>query len=271
MIARLHGHLRMECITHKDHRTVIGDQSVKTPFHLSKPYWDGHVLVVQVVNPTAGLFSGDFLESKVEIRRGAKVLMTSPSASRIHASRGGFAELRQTFHVESGAWLEYTPSALIPQKDARYRQRTDLDIDQGGEVYWMEILAPGRCAHGENLAYRELDWGFNIRVDHVLVGRERFTLNRDNGSMKMLAHPIPNAWYASGFIISEKLGQHPAILDELRSIHDTGVHLGISEMSSNFWIIRMLAGRPEAMRRSLAKVRPLLSGIIPELKAQIRW
>ena len=271
MIPQLHGRLQIECTTNQHQRTIISQQSVSTPFHLSKPYWNGRVLVIQVVNPTAGLFSGDLLESEVIIRETAKALITSPSASRVHASTGDRAELIQVLHIESGAWLEYSPSALIPHKDSRYRQQSDIHIARGGQLYWMEILAPGRCAHGESLEYQEVDWTCQIRLEGKLIGRERFILKPNNQSMYALRQPINDAWFASGFVYSDQLGKYPSILNDIRKLHSKDVLIGVSEMSKDFWTIRMLSAQPESLRRAIEQLRLYLSNAFPELEVQKRW
>lgn len=66
-------------------RTVLARQSFRAPFHLGKPYRDEctGVLMVQVVNPTAGILSGDELRSTITVGEGAALLVTTPSATRI--------------------------------------------------------------------------------------------------------------------------------------------------------------------------------------------
>ena len=66
----------------------LREQSFRAPFHLSKPSWDEHALLVQIVNPTAGVFAGDALRSRVAVESGARWL---------------------TERVLSGAWREPAP------------------------------------------------------------------------------------------------------------------------------------------------------------------
>ena len=92
-MADFHGHLFLRAEARADGRTAIGGQAFRAPFHVSKPYWDEdtRMLLVQVVNPTAGILSGDRLESAVEVAAGAAVLLTTPSASRVFKMREGEA------------------------------------------------------------------------------------------------------------------------------------------------------------------------------------
>ena len=82
----LDGHLRLVCAA--DARgTYIAEQSFRAPMHISKAYWDGVVLLVNVINPTAGIFGGDTICAHVTVESGARVLLTSPSAARFHPSQ----------------------------------------------------------------------------------------------------------------------------------------------------------------------------------------
>ena len=45
----------------------------------------------------------------MRVERGARLVLTTPSANRVHTMRGGKAEICQTFRVESGGSLEVWP------------------------------------------------------------------------------------------------------------------------------------------------------------------
>src|SRR6188768_2067781 len=119
----LSGHLRLQAAARPDGRTVLASQSFRAPYHISKPYWDAdaRALLVQVVNPTAGILEGDSLESEIGVEHDAALLVTTPSASRIFQMRAGAAECRQHFAVSPGGWLEVMPEPLVPHRSSRYR------------------------------------------------------------------------------------------------------------------------------------------------------
>ena len=55
----LAGHLELVCDVDSRGWTRLGHQSFRAPYHLSKPHHDAGALVLNVVNPTAGLLEGD--------------------------------------------------------------------------------------------------------------------------------------------------------------------------------------------------------------------
>jgi urease accessory protein len=112
--------------------------------HLSKPYWDGNHLIINMVNPTVGLFAGDSLDVCLHVRPGARAPLTSPSATRVFRARdsAGEAQVVQSFVVENGGRLDVFPEILIAHAGARYRQTTRIDVHDGGELFTTKMFAP---------------------------------------------------------------------------------------------------------------------------------
>jgi len=92
-MAGLTGHLHLVCAADERGRSYVREQSFCAPIHLSKPHEDEGVLVVNMVNPTAGLLAGDRIEVRVAVEGGARLLLTAPSASRALCTPEGHAAL----------------------------------------------------------------------------------------------------------------------------------------------------------------------------------
>src|ERR1700757_1092782 len=120
------GHLHLVCSSDKEGRSFLSAQSFRAPLHVSKPHVDGGTLVVNMVNPTAGIFDDDRIDVEVKVEAGARLLLTTPSASRVYRSRkGGTARMRQRLEVGCGGFLEYYPEPFIPQQGARFWQQNE--------------------------------------------------------------------------------------------------------------------------------------------------
>lgn len=264
---QLSGFLNLTCGCDEQNRTKIRRQYCSAPMHISKPYWDGQILIIQIINSTAGLFAGDSLQSKVNVETGARVLITTPSASRVHVCNGSVAEVQQAFHVSSGAWLEYSPALLIPQSQARYRQSTHIEVARDGELFSIEPVAPGRTARGERFQFQEIDWECNVTYDGKLALRERYKLRPDDDSLASLKKPFSDAYYASGFLISNRLNDKSGVWDQVRSLNSDRVLLGVSRLIIGGWSIKVLAKDSVNLRRTIQRLRATLSETVLELKS----
>ena len=269
-LGKLSGHLRIVCSADAEGRSHLSRQSFRAPLHLSKAYWDGDVLLVNVVNPTAGLFAGDEIEVDVSVASGAKLLLTTPSASRAHAMPAGIARVRQQFTVETGAWLEVCPELFIPQADCRYEQRTEIDVAAGGELFFVETLSPGRVARGECFGFSELKWALDVRHEGLALVRERFCVRRDDDSLHALNHPFANGYAASCYLVSDRVDANHPCWDAVRNLHGDNMWIGVSRLVQSGWMIKILARDSVFLRKGLHSLRGILSEVFPALRVSSR-
>ena len=167
------GALELTCRRGPRGRTVVAARRQRfplrttVPFHLDAGAPDMAFLYVQ--NPTGGVFAGDRLRVAVTAERGARVHLTTQSATKLYRMEDG-GEARQDVRIVVGedAYVENVPDPLIPQAGARYRQRTEIELEGGAACVSAETLAPGRRAAGERFAYGLVELETAVRHD----GRE---------------------------------------------------------------------------------------------------
>jgi len=256
-VVSLSGHLDLVCAARAGGSTYIAAQSFAAPFHLSKAYWNDGILLVHVVNQTAGYFGGDTLAVRATVESGASVLLSSPSAARFHPSSGREVRLDQRFEVRAGGFLDVFPEITIPQRDFRARQDTQIHLDPGGEMLFLETLAPGRVASGETFAFDRFSWRTDVQLGGKLIHRERATLESKGKGLAGLRAFGPAGYYAGLLVISPKTETWTA--ETAREIAALGeglsAHLGASRLSAGGWSVRVLAEDALALRAVLARVR----------------
>lgn len=259
---QLEGRCELVCGARASGESFLREQAVRAPFHVSKPYWDGHALIVQCVNATAGVFSGDRLECRATVGPGARMLLTSPSAHRIHTMPEGEARYEQAFTVRAGGHLEVMPELFIPQAGCRYVQRTSIEVEEGGELFFVETLAPGRVASGESFAFDRVAWSLDVRVAGEDVLRERYVLRPGDESLWSLRRGGTDHYYASCLVVTSARFQPPPVVD--------AVWMGASRLPSGGWTVRMLAPDSRTLRAALRAVRESLRPALPALAADPR-
>ena len=274
-VAEFSGHLSLRAAVREHGRTVLASQSFRAPFHLSKPYWDADakVLLVQVVNPTAGILAGDRLESAIAVDPDAALLVTTPSASRVFQMRGGQAESSQHFTVAAGAWLEVMPEPLVPHRGSQFRQTTAVDIATGGSLFFVESLMPGRIGHGEAWAWDRLQLDFTLRLDGELVMRERFDQSGDSlRALAELGGSGAAACFANAIFITPEAEKsaHPAWRAEIAALHGDGLWLGVSALRRGGWSLKWVASGPVQLRQGLRAARKILARYFPTLACDSR-
>jgi urease accessory protein len=268
--AALVGHLHMEADADSSGRTFLARQSFRAPFHISKPYWDGSVLQVRVINPTAGILSGDRLDLAVRARAGSRLLVIVPAASRAFMMSRGTAECRQLFAVEDGASLEYAAEPLFPHEGSDYAQVTRLQVAAGGELCYADSLAPGRVGRGETWAWRRLLLGLELELGGRRVLRERFEGSGDTLRRMAAAYAMPEAWFGTVVAVSPRLTSASPAWDRIRALNGGGRRVGVTCVERGCWVVRVVVPGGLELRESMTAVRSLLSGELPGLASDLR-
>ena len=268
--SNLHGHLHLVAGVDAHARTQLVQQSFRAPFHLSKPYWDGHTLHVQVVNPTAGILEGDRLDLDITVEAGAALLVSTPAAARAFMMRGGQAGCRQRFTTRSGAWTEYLPEPLFPHRDAAYEQHTILDVEPGGELAYWDALAPGRVGRGERWAWRWLRIALDVRYAGEPILRE--CLDGDGAALAAAAafHGTPDAFFGTLVLITDRLRADDPVWEAVRAMHGDGRWVGASRLRRGGWAVRIVAANGQGLRDTITELRQCLAAVLPHLGSDLR-
>jgi urease accessory protein len=253
------GHLHIECQVDSHGRTFLRKQSFRAPIHLSKPHWDGNYLIINVVNPTAGLFAGDHVEVTVRVCAGARAVLTTPSATRVFRAKHSMqrTEIVQIIVVENGGRLDVCPDILIAHGGARYSQASRIEVHAGGELFFTEMLAPGRTASGETFAYEQLEFSTDLIVGSRLVVREKYCLDASSQGLESLRRRFPNAYYASSLVVS-RAARAELLQREIAGLNGASLLAGGSRPADDVYIIKLVATDSMSLRKAMSKVRTLV-------------
>ena len=272
-MAEFSGHLLLRAAARANGRTALAAQSFRAPCHLSKPYWDAdaRVLLVQVVNPTAGILAGDRLESDIAVEANAALLVTTPSASRVFKMKEGAAECRQHFSVAAGGWLEVMPEPLVPHRGSRYRQVTNVAVETGGALFFVDQLTCGRVAHGETWSWDRLCLEIDVRLAGELILRER--LDQTGESLRALAELAgsgPAACFANAVLVAPATAPEAPWREAVAALHGDGLWVGVSALRRGGWSLKFVARDAVRLRQALRDTRKILAAQFPRLAGDPR-
>jgi urease accessory protein len=114
-------------------------------------------LQVMVLSVSAGLMAGDDQHIELTVGTGVHAQVTSQAADKVHAMAAETRATRQTDVVLAhNASLAYTPLPVIPFADSAFVATTTFDLeDRTARLFYSDVIAAGRVAHGERFAFRE--------------------------------------------------------------------------------------------------------------------
>jgi urease accessory protein len=200
-----HGELELVFEKRGD-RTVLVHDFQRTPLQIVRPFeLEPGVLTAIIINPTAGVMAGDAYRISVTLREGARVVLLTQSATKIHRMDVGL-EARQDieFNVATGARLEYYPERTIPFADSSFSQVLRANLETGAEFALLESWTTGRVLHGERLEFRKYASRIEVRVDKKLKYLDAFSLEPHSMHLNALGVLEGHDYIASGVFVGHK-------------------------------------------------------------------
>ncbi|WP_046866695.1 urease accessory protein UreD [Microvirga massiliensis] len=140
--------------------TRLAERHQRFPLHVTAAmYLDPglpDMAFAYVQNPSGALFGDDRLRISVTLEEGARVHLTTTSATKIHRTASGPARQTTDIRLGPGSFLEYLPDPIIPQGGSAYEQDTIVRVDPNSVAILGEIIAPGRLARDEVFEFDSL-------------------------------------------------------------------------------------------------------------------
>jgi len=226
--------------------------------HISKPWWDDGLLIVNAINSTAGLFSGDRVETTIEVKSGAQMMVTSASANRAHRMPSGNAAIRTSIDVAADAWLELWPSLFIPHAGSDYVQETSVELDATARFLSFETFAPGRVASGEAWEFTRFENRFQLTRDSRPIARETYSLTPGSPSVRALREQFPTGCHATCYAVGVDFRDD--LLAAISALHHADCWVGCTRLDAPAVAIRLVAADNIHLSRALTKIRGQLYG-----------
>jgi urease accessory protein len=241
-------------LVHRHHR---GPLTVQRAF-----YPEVDLAHIYLLHPPGGIVAGDQLLVQAQLASGARVLVTTPAATKFYRSEGRVAEQRQRFTVSAGASLEYLPQETIVYGSAQAQTETRVELEPGGVFCGWDIVALGRAASGDHFAAGRLNQSIEIWQGErpLWIERTRF---------EAAASVRSAAWGFNGHRVFGTLvctGVSPAAVAAVREAasFDVASELFAVTQTRSAIVCRYLGDHTERARHlftsAWAALRPLLLG-----------
>ncbi len=132
--------------------------------------------------------------------------ITTQGATRIYKMDKNYATQIVKINVDDGCYLEYIPDQIIPYRNSRFYQVSDITVHNGGNLVYSEIIVPGRVASGESFEYdicylktQARDQNSNLRFNDVYLLEPKKTELRHLGLLN------DSSVFASVYVITSKV------------------------------------------------------------------
>lgn len=162
--------------------TAVCAAYAESPLRLLTPRNHGSAAWVYTSTLGGGLVDGDRLALDVELRPGTRAFLSTQGPTRVYRSPRG-CEIDVCARVGADAALVLAPDPTSCFGGARYRQRTEIDLDARGSLLLFETLTSGRSARGERWAFSRCLVSLAVRCGGAALVDESMLLDPGHGPL----------------------------------------------------------------------------------------
>lgn len=137
-------------------------------------YPEGDVCHTYLLHPPGGVVAGDQLNIDLRVEADARVLLTTPGATKFYRSTGAQSDLTQKLFVEAGGSLEWMPLENIFFPETKSRILTEVHLHPGSQFIGWEINCFGRPSNEERFERGQIHSEMRILRDGAPVLFDRF-------------------------------------------------------------------------------------------------
>jgi urease accessory protein len=234
--------------------TVLAGCRFTLPLQVLAPLALGDdVLVVSMLNPTGAVLAGDRLRIDVRAAAGARVLLTTPSATKVHRSDGPMATQDVDLVIEEGATVEWIPDHTIPFAGAAYRQRLHAHVGPGASLIVADAFAAGRVARCERWRFRHLDSALLIEDDDGWLLHDRLVLSGE-GAWGELGFAEGAPYFATIAVVTDAPFEAVARATAGALEATSGARAGVGRLPRRGILVRCLADTAPALGEAVQAV-----------------
>ena len=245
-------------IARAQERSILADVRHDGPLRIQRPFYpEGTDLChLYLLHPPGGLVSGDQLTINVEVDKGAKALVTTPSAGKVYrANRRRTAQIQKTRLVlDEDTSLEWLPQESILFDQASAVLETEIHLAREARLFAWELVCLGRPHSGEDFRAGSLGQRFSVWSQGVPLYLDQFSL--DGGDRILDAHYGLQGFCCLGTMVIG-CGTMPTasintLVDQLRERlpYDDGLKVGVTRLRSLI-VLRLLGGDTERAKQAL--------------------
>lgn len=165
-----------------------------------------------LLHPPGGIAGSDQLSIDVQVDAGARLLCTTPGASKWYHGERGEALQQLRLKVADGAVLEWLPQESILYSGAIARMSTEIDLSVGARAFGWDILQLGRIAAGERFQSGRWRQHLSLTRAGVECWRERLDMDAQH---PLLSSPLGLAGHA---ICATAWACAPALADGIEDL-----------------------------------------------------
>lgn len=198
-----------------------------------------------------GFIEGEHYRNSIVVEEDAHAIVASQAPTYIYkCENGGFVTQHQYARLEEGAFLELYMDEVIPYRDARFMQTTEIDMPENSTLLLTDGLTSGWSPDGELFQYLQCETATRVRKGGKMIYNDHLICNPEIDAMEKLGFFEGQTVFNSCVIIDSCIND--AFIEAARcAIGDVpeGITYGITLLNDEHGAIMRLLGREAQANR----------------------
>ena len=226
-------------------KTVARNVYFQGAFKVMRPVYhdDSGQVCYYLLNPGGGYLDGDRYRMQISADEGAKVTLTTQSATKVYKSPKDHAYQETEIHLKKNSYLEYVPDPLIAYENAYYKQKNIVHMEKGSTFLYTDIVTPGWSPSGERFTYKTIQLLTEIYYGGLLGVLDHIKLTPGTQNITEIGYLEGCSHLGSMIVVSEFMTD--ALLDELyetiQAEKNSTFTFGLSRLEVPGFSLRLLA------------------------------
>jgi len=242
-------------------RSFLKDIFSTRPFRIVNvgQYNADNDLYLMVMSASPGLLDKDHYEISIKLESGTRLQLQSQAYQRLFKMVEG-ATQRITITLERGSVFSYSPHPVVPHQNSKFNGHTVVHLGEDCRLLLSEIVTCGRKHSGEIFRFTSFQNLTEVYHQNILVVKDNIFLSP--GLLPLCTIGMLGNYTHQGSLIyistgKESISAHVDVIRELMQ-EEEGVDFGISKISANGFVLRVLAQGGEQLYNCFRNIQNTL-------------
>ncbi len=237
-------------------RTILQNSFCSSPLKLADVTENKELrqLHLMLMTSSPGTLDGDHYHLAITLGKGSDVKVETQAYQRIFHMVSG-AEQHMEVVMKEGSSLVYLPHPIVPHKNAIYKSKVTITLDQGCTLQWAEIISCGRKQNNEVFQFKFYHSITDILFKGRLVVRENLVLLPQQMNLSVIGQLEGFTHQASMLCWNEMVDKEALtkVIVERMNVEE-GITFGVSALPLNGLLLRVLGNKAEQLFKLLQEL-----------------
>ena len=202
-----------------------------------------------------GYIEGEYYENHLELKEGAKAVITTQASNKVYKSENGIPSKQYTeIKLAPESIMEFINDSVILYKDAVYEQKTDIHMSSDSTFIYTDGITSGWSPDGQLFQYTSARMRASIYLDNELVYLDNLKIVPENYDVQSFGILESYKNFGTMIVIDKRINKD--IIKEIKEkinneIKDKNLNIkyGITQLEINGFIIRILGNLTQDIQK----------------------